>query len=100
MALRVLDVSEWGFVRFIGADAKTFLQGLVTADMNRLGPGTMLPACVLTPRGLLVADCELYQEAPEIVLAVMRPSAVVGFLKTFDKKIMLSNSTMKALRSQ
>lgn len=100
MSLRALDVSEWGFVRFIGPDAKTFLQGLVTADMKRLAPGVMLPACVLTPKGLLVADCELYEEAPEIVLAVTRPSAVVGFLKTFDKKIMLSNSVMKCLRSQ
>jgi folate-binding protein YgfZ len=100
MSLRALDVSEWGFVRFIGADAKTFLQGLVTADMKKLAPGSMLPACVLTPKGLLVADCELYQETDECVLAVMRPSAVVGFLKTFDKKIMLSNSVMKCLRSQ
>jgi len=100
MALRALDVSEWGFVRFIGADSKKFLQGLVTADMNKLAPGAMLPACVLTPKGLLVADCELYEEAPEIVLAVTRPAAVVGFLKTFDKKIMLSNSAMKCLRSE
>ena len=100
MALRALDVSEWGFVRFIGPDAKTFLQGLVTADVKKLAPGAMLPACVLTPKGLLVADCELYEEAPEIVLAVMRPAAVVGFLKTFDKKIMLSSSVMKCLRSQ
>jgi hypothetical protein len=100
MALRALNVTEWGFVRFIGDDAKKFLQGLVTADMSKLAPGAMLPACVLTPKGLLVADCELYEESPEIVLAVMRPAAVVGFLKTFDKKIMLSNSTMKCLRSQ
>ena len=100
MALRALDVSEWGFVRFVGPDARTFLQGLVTADMKKLAPGAMLPACVLTPKGLLVADCELYEEAPESVLAVMRPAAVVGFLKTFEKKIMLSSSVMKCLRSQ
>ena len=98
MALRVLDVSEWGFVRFVGPDARTFLQGLVTADMKKLAPGTMLPACVLTPKGLLVADCELYDEAPETVLAVMRPAAIGGFLKTFEKKIMLSNSSLKCLR--
>jgi hypothetical protein len=100
MALRALDVSEWGFVRFIGPDAKTFLQGLVTADMKKLAAGAMLPACVLTPKGLMVADCELYEEAPESVLAVTRPAAVVGFLKTFEKKIMLSNSALKCLRAQ
>jgi folate-binding protein YgfZ len=100
MSLRALNVSEWGFVRFLGPDAKTFLQGLVTADMKALAPGAMLPACVLTPKGMLVADCELYEEAPGCVLAVMRPAAVVGFLAAFDKKIALSQSTMRCLRAQ
>jgi len=100
MALRALDVTTWGFFRFHGPDAKKFLQGLVTADLNALAPGVMLPACVLTPKGLLVADCELYEETPETVLAVTRPAAAVGFLTAFDKKIMLSRSSFKALRSQ
>jgi folate-binding protein YgfZ len=100
MSLRALNVSDWGFVRFVGPDSRTFLQGLVTADMKRLAPGAMLPACVLTPKGLLVADCELYEETAECVLAVVRPAAVVGFLAAFDKKIMLSNSQLKCLRSQ
>lgn len=100
MALRSLDVTLWGFFRFHGPDAKKFLQGLVTADMNALRPGIMLPACVLTPKGRLLADCELYEETPETVLAVTRPQAAIGFLSAFDKKIMLSQSTFKALRSQ
>lgn len=100
MAQRAYDVTMWGFFRFHGVDAKKFLQGLVTADLAKLAPGVMLPACVLTPKGLLVADCELYEETPETVLAVTRPHAAIGFLTAFDKKIMLSNSTLKALRSQ
>lgn len=100
MALRAYDVSLWGFFRFHGSDAKKFLQGLVTADLGKLAPGVCLPACVLTPKGLLVADCELYEETPEIILAVTRPHAAIGFLAAFDKKIMLSDSTLKALRSE
>lgn len=99
MALRALDVTQWGFFRFHGADAKKFLQGLVSADLNKLAPGACLPACVLTPKGLLVADCELYEETPETILAVTRPNAAIGFLATFEKKIMLSDSTLKVLRS-
>ena len=74
MALRALDVSLWGFFRFHGPDAKKFLQGLVSADLGKLAPGVCLPACVLTPKGLLVADCELYEETPESVLAVRKPA--------------------------
>lgn len=100
MALRAYDVSSWGFFRFHGPDVKKFLQGLVSADLGKLAPGVCLPACVLTPKGLLVADCELYEETPETVLAATRPAAAIGFLAAFEKKIMLSDSTLKALRSE
>jgi folate-binding protein YgfZ len=99
MALRAFEVSDWGFFRFAGPDAKDFLQGLVTADLRKLGPGVCLPFCVLSPKGLLVADGELYEEAPGVVLAVTRPAAAVAFLAAFEKKIMLSNSQLKVLRS-
>ncbi len=100
MGLAAYDVSEWGFFRFMGEDAKDFLQGLVTADLKKLKPGQCLPACVLDPKGLLMADCELYEETPGILLAVTRPAAAINFLKTFDKKIMLSNSKLVPLRAQ
>lgn len=100
MALAACEVSDWGFFRFMGEDVRDFLQGLVTADLKRLAPGACLPACVLNPKGLLLADCELYEEAPGVVLAVTRPAAAVNFLKTFDRRIMLSKSELKPLRAQ
>ncbi len=98
MALRAFDVTHWGFFRFRGPDVKKFLQGLVSADMEKLTPGVMLAACVLTPKGMLVADCELYQTEPVIVLAVVRPAAIAGFTATFEKKMMLSESKMDMFR--
>ncbi len=100
MALRAYDVTQWGFFRFLGRDAKTFLQGLVSADLTKVVPGVCQPACVLTPKGLLVADCELYEETPQSILAVTRPGAAIAFLVAFEKKIMLSDSQLKVLRSQ
>ncbi len=97
MGLRAYDVSEWGFFRFSGPDARAFLQGLVTADVRKLTSGVMLPACVLTPKGLMVADCELYEETEMSVLVVTRPAAAIGLLKTFEKKIMLSQSNVRVL---
>jgi len=97
MTLRALDVSDWGFFVFRGDDAKTFLQGLVTADVAALKPGGWTPACVLTPKGMLVADFELYDRG-EDVLAVTRPAAAEGFFRAFEIKIKLARSTFARTR--
>lgn len=97
MSLSAFDVSDWGFFRFAGEDAKKFLQGLVTADVAALSSGGWLPACVLTPKGLLAADFELYDRGADL-LAVARPAAAEGFFRAFDKKIMLSRSSFERLK--
>ena len=97
MGLRAFPVVDWGFFRFHGPDVVEFLQGLVTADLKKLAPDVCLPACVLTPKGLLVADCELYMEGPGVILAVTRPAAAEGFHQAFEKKIILSNSKFERL---
>jgi folate-binding protein YgfZ len=96
MTLRALDVSGWGYFSFRGEDAKKFLQGLVTADVAALKPGAWTPACVLTPKGLLVADFELYDRGADL-LAVTRPAAADGFFAAFRTKIMLAVSTFERL---
>lgn len=95
MGPRAFSISDWGFFRFRGPDVKDFLQGLVTADVRALSPGKCLPACVLTPKGLLAADAELYEEGPGSVLAATRPAAAAGFQAVFEKRIMLSRSQLE-----
>jgi folate-binding protein YgfZ len=45
-----------GVVKVSGDDARKFLQGLVTADMLSLTPGTARFCALLTPQGKIIAD--------------------------------------------
>lgn len=43
-------------IKLTGTDPATFLQGLVTNDIRRLGPQAPLYAALLTPQGKYLAD--------------------------------------------
>jgi tRNA-modifying protein YgfZ len=45
-----------GVVKVAGDGARNFLQGLVTADILKLMPGTAVFAALLTPQGKIIAD--------------------------------------------
>lgn len=45
-----------GVVKVTGDDARRFLHGLVTADVNNIGPGEARFAALLTPQGKIIAD--------------------------------------------
>ena len=52
-----------GVVKVAGDGARSFLHGLVTADILDLRPGTARFCALLTPQGKIIADC-LIAEAP------------------------------------
>ncbi|MCD8498374.1 MAG: folate-binding protein [Alphaproteobacteria bacterium] len=45
-----------GLITLTGPDSKDFLQGLITNDINKLTPETLLYACLLTPQGKFLHD--------------------------------------------
>ena len=45
-----------GLIHIEGEDRKSFLQGLITNDMDDLTPGRLLYACLLTPQGKFLHD--------------------------------------------
>jgi folate-binding protein YgfZ len=53
-----------GVVKLTGAEARSFLNGLVTADLDDLSPQQPRFAALLTPQGKIVADF-IVVEAPE-----------------------------------
>ena len=52
-----------GVVKVAGADARTFLNGLLTTDVAKVKPGGGRFGALLTPQGKIVVDC-IVAEAP------------------------------------
>lgn len=46
-----------GVVKVAGAEARSFLNGLLTADLTQVTPQTAKFAALLTPQGKIIADC-------------------------------------------
>ncbi|UWQ25888.1 folate-binding protein [Leisingera aquaemixtae] len=62
-------MSDRRILRLSGSDAKSFLQGLVTNNVDRLGDG-LVYAALLTPQGKYIADFFLAGDGDAVLLDV------------------------------
>jgi folate-binding protein YgfZ len=70
----LLDRSERGKLALTGTDAKTFLQGQVTNDVEALSPGKGCYAAFLTPKGKMLGDIRILDTGEELLLDTERTS--------------------------
>src|SRR5436189_4702469 len=75
----ILDRSERGKLALTGADAKTFLAGQITNDIEGLTPGRGLYAALLTHKGKMLADLRVLDLGDELWLDTERVSLQVLF---------------------
>ncbi|HKG39072.1 MAG TPA: folate-binding protein [Conexibacter sp.] len=68
----LVDRSERGKLAFTGAEAKTFLQGQVTNDVEGLTPGTGCYAALLSPKGKMLGDLRILDTGEELLLDAER----------------------------
>jgi tRNA-modifying protein YgfZ len=54
-----------GVVKVAGTDARSFLNGLVTADMTKVAPGQAAFAALLTPQGKIIVDFIIAEASTE-----------------------------------
>jgi folate-binding protein YgfZ len=64
--------SERGKLALTGADAKSFLQGQVTNDVEALAPGQGCYAAFLTPKGKMLGDLRILDAGEELLLDTER----------------------------
>jgi tRNA-modifying protein YgfZ len=68
----LLDRSDRGKLALSGADARSFLQGQVTNDVEALVPGTGCYAAFLTPKGKMLGDLRILDTGEELLLDTER----------------------------
>ncbi len=85
----------WETLRFEGPDRKQFLNGLLTNDVANIKPFGRLPCCLLTPKGRLLADLDLYDRGEDL-LAVCRTACAANLRRALGAKLILSQTRMTA----
>jgi folate-binding protein YgfZ len=68
MVTLIVDRSERGKLALTGTEAKSFLQGQVTNDIERLEPGTGCYAAFLTHKGKMLGDLRVLDAGDELLL--------------------------------
>jgi folate-binding protein YgfZ len=71
-ACGLFDRSERGKLALGGGEAKTFLQGQVSNDVEALQAGTGCYAALLTPKGKMLADLRILDSGDELLLDTER----------------------------
>jgi folate-binding protein YgfZ len=82
----VLDRSERGKLALTGPDAKSFLQGQVTNDIESLEPGSGCYAAFLTPKGKMLGDLRVLDTGAELLLDTERSAlqALFNMIRHFS----------------
>jgi folate-binding protein YgfZ len=65
MIMQAALLPDRGVVKVVGADARTFLNGLLTTDMATVSPERARFAALLTPQGKIVIDCIVAEVPPQ-----------------------------------
>jgi folate-binding protein YgfZ len=81
----LFDASARGVVQLTGLDRVSFLQGMVTQDVEGLAEGAVVDAALLTPKGAMVADARVVKR-PDDLLLLTEPGygpVVLGTLERY-----------------
>lgn len=83
-ACGLLDRSERGKLALTGGEAKTYLQGQVSNDIESLHAGAGCYAALLTPKGKMLADLRILDTGEELLLDTER-SALQGLFNAIRR---------------
>ena len=89
-AFAVAEKDWFGVVKLTGAERASWLQGMVTNDVEKLEPGSGCYAAHLTPQGKIVAHLHVLAD-PDALWLSMERAAIPKLVAAFDKLLIMED---------
>ena len=89
-AAGLCDLSQRGKLRMTGADRQHFLHRVVTNDVEQLGTGEGVYACMLTPQGKIISDMTVYVRGEDLLIDV-EPGMAGVLRETLDRYALIDD---------
>jgi folate-binding protein YgfZ len=86
----VAETDWFGIVRLSGSERVSWLQGMITNDVEKLIPGTGCYAAHLTPQGKMVAHMYVLVDE-DVVWLLLERAAVSKLIAAFDKLLIMED---------
>lgn len=82
-------------LRVHGPDARRYLHGMVSNDVQGLVPGRGCHACLLSVKGKLVGDLVIYDQGEAGLLLTLVAAAREGVQRTLERHLIMDNATVE-----
>jgi len=93
------DLSAREHLDVTGPDRVSFLQGMVTNDVEKLAEGQSLYAAMLTPKGAMVADVRVFK-APQVLWLDLEPRLGAKALEFLNKYLISEEAELAATEAR
>ena len=88
----ILNLDAFDLIAIDGVDAKKFLQGQVTCDLDSLSPGHSLEGAICNVKGRVISDFRLFEHNDTCYLSVATGMAAI-VVPVLSKYIVFSKAT-------
>ena len=94
-AVLAVEATDLGVMLVTGGDRQTWLNGIVTCELAKLGPGAAAYGLAVTQKGRIMADLTVIVDTERLVLVV--PRTEIDALKTsFEKYLIMEEAEVAA----
>src|ERR1051325_7142498 len=93
-AAAITELDSFGIVKLTGTDRVSWLQGMVTNDVEKLAAGAGCYAAHLTPQGKIVAHMSILKDKDTLWLSLER-AAIPHLLGAFDKLLIMEDAQLE-----